>query len=133
VPAISTVTDRQGRTRTTLPDGLLGVEPDSAELPIEAAGIIIEVAGPIMSALADRPDVLVTVTSFTADLPGSTAADRKLLATQRAQAVADALQSAGVRNPITAAAGTDPGSTAVLEGEFVERNAEPMRRVEISY
>lgn len=134
IPAVESVVGPSGETTTTLPDALLGFGPNSAVLAPSATELIASLAEEIKDDLGESPDAQVTVTGFTADPPGSTPAARSELALQRAQSVREALRAAGVTNNIVALAGeVDAEETAVVDGEFVEVLADPMRRVEVRH
>jgi outer membrane protein OmpA-like peptidoglycan-associated protein len=134
VPGVTSVTGPDGETTYSITDATLGFSADSAALSPAALDLLHRLAELINGQLADRPQATLTVTGRTADPPGSAEGDRYALSLARAQAVAAALTSGGVTQPITAVGGgTAPGPSATSNGRFDEARATQMRRVDITY
>jgi outer membrane protein OmpA-like peptidoglycan-associated protein len=134
VPGVTSVTGPDVETTYSITDATLGFSADSAALSPAALDLLHRLADLINGQLADRPQATLTVTGRTADPPGSAEGDRYALSLARAQAVAAALTSGGVTQPITAVGGgTAPGPSATSNGRFDEARATQMRRVDITY
>ncbi|MGH3915432.1 MAG: OmpA family protein [Pseudonocardiaceae bacterium] len=134
IPDISSVTGPSGEVTTTISDRVLGFAGDSAVLSPAALELLRDTAARITAKLTSGPGAVVTIRGYTADPPGSTPQGREQLSRDRAQAVADALATAGIPNKIvTIGGGAAPEMTAVVDGTFDEATAAAMRRVEIAY
>lgn len=135
VPGVTSAVGPDGHMTTTVSGAVL-FAGDSAELTDDARALLDGLAGQVAAAVARQPGLPVVVRGFVADPPGSTVEGRLATATARAAAVAGRLAPAleGVGAVIDAAGvGTPPGTTAVIDGTFVEAVAARMRTVTITY
>lgn len=137
VNGVSSVVGPHGEISATISDEVLGFEGNSAALSAPGLELIEQFAGRVEAAdLSERPGASLVVTGFCADPPESTPAGLEQLSLARAQAVALALDSALAQRGITlpvrgVGGGVAPGTTAMVDGVFVEPIAATMRRVEI--
>lgn len=134
IEGIHSIVGPTGQTTTTLSDTVLGFAADSSVLGPAAQDVLMQTAARINIVLAGQPHTPVIVHGWTADPPGSTTEGLIALSQARAQAVADALASYGVTNPIQPiGGGAAPDMTATVDGQFDEAIAAQMRRSEITF
>lgn len=141
IPGMGSVTGPNGEFTQTLSDTVLDFAGDSANLSAPAVELIEQIAeqlaGRVRARLEDSPAAAhLVVTGFCADPPGSTSAGLEQLSLARANSTASALEAALVRLGITLSiravgSGPAPGTTAIVDGVFVEAIAATMRRVEL--
>lgn len=134
IEGIHSIVGPTGQTTTTLSDAVLGFAADSSVLGPAAQDVLMQTAARINVVLADQRHTPVIVHGWTADPIGSTPEGLIALSRARAQAVADALASYGVTNPIQPiGGGAAPDMTANVDGQFDEAIAAQMRRSEITF
>ncbi|MGH2616269.1 MAG: OmpA family protein [Thermomicrobiales bacterium] len=128
VPEVRSITGPQ--PKWSVPTALFGFSGDSAVLGLGSEETLARLSASIVAAGANRPDVTVTITGFTADPPGATYCQELALA--RARAVVDGLRAMGILTAFRPLGfGVPQGQTAMRNGVFDETVADQMRRVEV--